>query len=87
MDQDGDRRPMYSKTVRGSRWATISLREMDDGIFALEVAKVDAGDSGPRFEPQTILVRQENLLTIGWMIQCFGQERLGSKEKEEDSKI
>jgi hypothetical protein len=80
-----EKRPMYSVTVRAARWTTISLREINDGLFALEVAKVDSGTPEVvRFEPQTIVVQLDNLVTIGGMIHDLGLARLSPKKGEEE---
>ena len=66
---------MYSETLRSVGGTIFSLREVDDRVFLLEVARVSGGD----YKPQTILVNEEGFFLINDMFQRLAKARFSPK--------
>lgn len=62
-----ERVPAHSECFRVSGNTSVSLKEVSNGTFVLEVGRV----SGDSYEPQRMLVNIDGLLALGALIEPF----------------
>ncbi|HVT19729.1 MAG TPA: hypothetical protein VHQ90_26535 [Thermoanaerobaculia bacterium] len=78
---------LYSECIRGSGEIILSLRQLNQDTFCLEVGRLDKSLS---FQHAQIVVEQTNLFLLGGLIHRYGlstippEKRLAKDESDTD---
>jgi hypothetical protein len=62
---------MYSETICVDDRLSVTVRDLRENVFAVEVASVE----GTTYEPQRLLLDLDGLMRVGSMIRDYAQYR------------